>query len=172
MLRKRRKQNRKSIVSILQMKIRSSRRNVVAFATLLTTSNNSTISASTQVNIESRVIISIRETRSVSEKSILTKFIDDSKLDLSKVISLVINDSKIKKKTRLKEIQFLFKRDLIYYQDEMNDRLRLCILKKLKKKFFELVHDSHSYKKFQYIYDWIVFYYYIRYSTRRLKRYT
>ena len=77
----------------------------------------------------------------------------------------------MKKKIRIKRIQFLFKKSLIYYQDEMNDLLRLCILKKLKKKFFELVHDSHSHERFQRIYDRIVFNYYMRHLTRRLKRY-
>ena len=185
MLRKRRKQNQKSIVSILQMKIKSSRWIVVAFRVLstiandstiafrviLTISNDATILASKQVSTRSRVIISIRETRSVSEKSIFTKFIDDSELDSTKVISLVVNDSEMKKETRVKGIQFLLKESLIYYQDETNDRLRLCISKKLKKKFFELAHDNHSHEKFQRIYDKIVFNYYMRHLTRRLKRY-
>ena len=172
MLRKRRKQNRESIVSILQMKIRSSRRIVVVtFKALSTISNDSTISASKQVSTRSRVILSIRETRLVLEKSILTRFIDDSKFDSTKVISLVVNDSELKKETRVEGIEFLLKENLIYYQDETNDRLRLCISKKLKKKFFELAHDNHSHEKFQRIYNRIVFNYYMRHLTRRLKRY-
>ena len=68
-------------------------------------------------------------------------------------------------------IQFVFREDLIYYQNEYNNRKRLYIFKSLKQKVFELIYNKHNYKGFYYIYKRIVESYYFRHLIRRLKRY-
>ena len=68
-------------------------------------------------------------------------------------------------------MQFLLGDNLIYYQDNLNDRERLCIPKKLEQKVFELAHDNHSHGGFQRTYERIVEAYYMRHLIWRLKRY-
>ena len=72
---------------------------------------------------------------------------------------------------KILNIQFVFREDLIYYQNEYNDRKRLCILKSLKQKIFELTHNKHNYEKFHRIYKRIVESYYFKHLIKRLKRY-
>ena len=72
---------------------------------------------------------------------------------------------------KLPNIQFLLRDEIIYYQDEFNERERLCIPKKAEQKIFELAHDNHSHAGFHRSYERIVETYYMRHLTRRLKRY-
>lgn len=72
---------------------------------------------------------------------------------------------------KLSNIQFVLRDGLIYYQDDHNDRERLCIPKTLEQKVFEMAHDKHSHGGFQRTYERIVEAYYMRHLTRRLKRY-
>ena len=68
-------------------------------------------------------------------------------------------------------IQFVLRKDLIYYQNEYNNRKRLYILKSLKQKIFELIYNKHNYKEFHRIYKRIVESYYFKNLIRRFKRY-
>jgi len=60
---------------------------------------------------------------------------------------------------------------IIYFQDKINGRLRLCISKALKQKIFESTYNGQTYKRFARIYKRVVSVYYMRNLTRRLKRY-
>jgi len=46
------------------------------------------------------------------------------------------------KKIKVEDIQFIMKKELIYFQDEKNERLRLCISKAMKARIFKLSHDA------------------------------
>lgn len=83
----------------------------------------------------------------------------------------LLKEGKTEECVKLPAIQFLLRDDLIYYQDDLNDRERLCIPKKMEQKVFELAHDNHSHGGFQRTYERIVEAFYMRHLTRRLKRY-
>ena len=72
---------------------------------------------------------------------------------------------------KLPNILFVLRDKLIYYQDEYNDRERLCVPKTLEQKVFENAHDKHSHGGFQRTYERISEGHYMRHLTRRLKRY-
>ena len=75
------------------------------------------------------------------------------------------------KYVKIFNIQFVLRENLIYYQNEYNDRKRLCIFKSLKQKIFELTHNKHNHKRFHHIYKRIVESYYFKHLIKRLKRY-
>ena len=79
--------------------------------------------------------------------------------------------NELMKYVKIFNIQFVFRKDLIYYQNEYNNRKRLCIFKSLKQKIFELIYNKHNYKEFYYIYKRIIESYYLRHLIRRLKHY-
>ena len=70
----------------------------------------------------------------------------------------------------VKQNYFILINDLLYYIDDLNLRKRLCIFKFMKKKF-DLAHDENNYQKFQRIYDRVITNYYMKYFTRKLKKY-
>lgn len=91
----------------------------------------------------------------------------------SKLLSTYKGDKKwakileSKKKRLLKEgkpvegvnmphVHFILHENLIYYRDNLCDRERLCIPKKLEQKIFELAHDEHSHGGFHRTYERIV----------------
>jgi len=71
----------------------------------------------------------------------------------------------------VEDIQFVLNKKIIYFQDKINKRLRLCISKALKQKIFESAHNEQAYEEFARIYKRVVSIYYMRNLTRRLKRY-
>lgn len=72
---------------------------------------------------------------------------------------------------RVERIQFLLQNELIYFQDQFDNQLKLCVSKNLKRKIFELTHDVNSHIDFSRTSDFIVVNHYMRHITRRLKKY-
>ena len=80
-------------------------------------------------------------------------------------------NNKLREYIKIFNIQLIFREDLIYYQNKYNNRERLCILKNLKRKFFELIYDKHNYEKFHRIYERIVKLYYFKHLIKRFECY-
>ena len=78
--------------------------------------------------------------------------------------------NKSMKYIKIFNIQFVLRKDLIYYQNEYNNRKRLYIFKSLKQKIFELIYNKHNYEGFHYIYKRIIESYYFQHLIRRFKR--
>lgn len=57
---------------------------------------------------------------------------------------------------KMPHVHFILRENLIYYRDNLSDRERLCIPKKLEQKIFELAHDEHSHGGFHRTYERIV----------------
>jgi len=75
------------------------------------------------------------------------------------------------KEIKIEDIQFILKKELVYFQDKKDEQLRLCISKAIKAKIFKLSYDAQTHEEFSRIYDKIIVNYYMRNLIRRLKRY-
>lgn len=68
-------------------------------------------------------------------------------------------------------LPFQLVHDIIYYKDQMADRLRICILKNLEKEIFKQAHDGNAQAGFNTTYARIAETIYISRLSRQLKKY-
>lgn len=67
-------------------------------------------------------------------------------------------------------MRFAIMKDLIYYEDPIDGKQRLCIPKKLKKDIFQLAYDEHFHSGFKRTYQRIVNGLFIKNLTSRPNR--
>jgi hypothetical protein len=95
---------------------------------------NTTSKKSIKLKTIKRKSIIIILTTSTTLKNLKKTIISKNSTTLKKSIKL--------KETKIENIQFILKKELVYFQDEKNEQLRLCISKAIKAKIFKLSHDA------------------------------